>query len=276
MLPLKRLVALLIIFLVSSMALCVYAQEPPAYMYLKEQPKKAESDSTFSDTIYTGTVILYGELVPPPYIVEFKNDTAWINHIPFNPPIQIWTEPKQEVPESYRGRSELEHRLYQDFIHLLESHDEAIACTLLVHRYLPDTSISRISFGNNKRYIPSVHLVFTDGHVANLTAAAEKLPSGKIQFLSQPAPKEDMIEARRQWAGTLSRHLVQGRLDILSACIGLSFISIKEQQIFLDALRRIARGETTVANLSREEKHLLPHEGSCFWKEFQVQKDKWR
>jgi len=275
MFPLKRVIGPLIFIWVGMMTLCLRAQEKPAYMYLGEEAKSGESQLE-SDTIYTGKVILYGELIPPPYIVEFKNDTAWINNIPFDPPIRIWTEPPHEVPESYRRESELKRRLYQDFLHLLESHDEAIACTLLVHRYLPDTLISRISFGKRGDYIPNVHVEFSTGHVSNITDRGRKGSDGKICFELFGVSQEEIVEGRRREADRLRTELRLADLKIISNGYYKLVTSNTEQEILLGALRQIARGEAAFEEIDQERPHLLPPRSVPFWREFDLRKETWK
>jgi hypothetical protein len=273
MIPSKPMVGMLVVLCVGMMAFSVQAQEEPAYMYLKEQPKPAESDSTLSDTIYTGKVIVYGEMLQPPYIVEFKKDTLWVNNIPVNPTITPW----HEEPPKRTWTGEISDSCFADYYSFRPHHTLQETKRMILEKYMANPLVDSIIFQPDHGEFTAILFQFTNGwkggiEVHKLGPDGKFLPSAMDVRRLSPEQKAAMREGEGKWARS---ELRKGSLVVFSRVFYTAKSSGMDMNLFVDCLRRIAIGQISVEQAKVEYPKLLP-DADSFWEEFEHNEDTWK
>jgi hypothetical protein len=270
---LKTIVGILIIFCVCTMTFSLRAQEEPAYMYSGEKAEQVESDSTLSDTIYTGKVIAYGELLKPPYILEFKDDIVWVNNIPIFPLIRTFQEEQPEIleTETRKRQRELSKQCFSEYMDGLKRHGVDVAKNMILNKYSSDSLIEKIEFYPRST---GITIKFADGYETHTGFFGEISPDGIAADYNRIATEEELIDIRKVEFDMIKSQLSRGFLKIF----GYSYIlDINPQRALeiLNTLRSIARGEQTYEQVHARDQSLLPSPRN-FWKEFDQKKDSWK
>jgi hypothetical protein len=269
----KRVLLVLLIALAIPFAIELKAQEEPAYMYLEPKDKGEEG----VERIYTGVVIAYGERIDPPYYVEFKNDTVWINNIPVIPAVRPWhkEQPEVVVTDEDRRRHTLGKSIINDFITYNNTYGEERAISMILEKYLPDTTISEIEFRRKREYVSTIRLKYSDGYLSRLTFSDMRLTDGTIVSFTRKIPSQEILKEREIQATIIRSQLKRGFLRIFGLGYGASIHPGDKKDKLLNALEKIAMGEIVVEQFRESNRGVLPVSPN-FWEEFEKKKHTWK
>jgi len=123
----------------------LYGQETKAPMYLEQ---KGEGEAEQQGPIYTGLVIAYGVRIPPPYHLTLRNDTCWINDVPWGPRKRPPETPFSTFLDSARMHREyiLVLNIEHTYCNCLKYGTEA-ARDSVIQQYGSDTLLSSLHVG---------------------------------------------------------------------------------------------------------------------------------
>ena len=197
----KMICRILVIFCVCTAIISLYAQEETTPMYLDDKGGELEGE-----TIYTGKVIAYGELLEPPYIVELKNDTIWINEVPYSPVKQKGSQKwdKQGEDESWVHKHNLMQELNNKYEEYTIEHGEDSAKTIIKADYKDHPLISELELSESGQ---SLIVEFEDGKqiFLDLSPIEEKSIGSK-----------EKTELRRSQVEKLRKRLKENMMVIFS------------------------------------------------------------
>ena len=246
---------LVFIFILLMIALEVSAQEE-SYMYYKESDK---GDSAV--VIDTGYVVINGVLLRPPFYMELKNDTIWINGVAADPALP-YTGPIQSHPLYPRlsfqhkldsSQKELMSEIEDKYKKYNEEYGEARAQEMILSEYQSHTLLSSLTFHEKELY-SYFKLVFQDQdnvrhHIFVKTDTVKIRRRNVIHVPMEPA-SPDTLET---WKKARKRSALHGnfrafqhdlqRGDMLVLARGL--ISVKGSKGILETVDRIKIGELT-------------------------------
>jgi hypothetical protein len=270
----KRFVLVMLITCATLFAVSVHAQEQFIPMY----PVPKDEGAQGIEPIYTGVVIAYGETIDPPYYVEFRNDTVWVNNIPVEPTIKTWEEEPIEIVVSEVRRREyaLVDSIGSDYIRFHDNYGEKRAMDMILEKYMPDTLTEKIEFHRPRKHMSSIFIKFGDGYSTYVSFSEMRTPNGKMAPPLRETTLEEQIATRKRKAGAIKSQLKRGFLIIFSLGYEAHIHPGREQHRLLDALERIATGETTPEQVWVEYPSLLPTRSTSFWKEFEQKKATWK
>jgi hypothetical protein len=266
----KKLIPVIVLSCMGLIFIPLYGQEEPSFMY---HDKKEEGKS---DSIYTGLLIAYGELYEPPFLVEMRDDTVWVNDLNILPSEKIWHEeyPEIEVSETRKQQYAIKDSVFHDFLKFHRLWGETDAPKMTKDKYKDNPLISKIFFGYRDTVITSITIEWLDGKKEGMSISELRSPDGKI--IPYPRPThEELMEDRRTSMETMKSELRRGYLVVESCGFGTFRRPGKETDIFLEALRNVAREEIPTEQAREQYKHILPGV-RMFWKEFDLKRDTWK
>jgi hypothetical protein len=222
-----------IILLMISLRL--FAQEVPAYMYLKEEPKGEEGKG-----IQTGYVVAYGEKIPPPYFVTVSGDTLKINGILVRPPLKDPNERPlvthwEKLSDEQRGLASHIESIYKGYLGEME---EKQAQERLIREFKTHPLISTLYFSRDGKFL---YIDFSDGRFLPTTVKSRQL------FFppSPPGEEPDLAKERREQAEEYRCALRNGGM-VLFGYIGLPMTCSGEiAKKVTDIVIRVKRGDLT-------------------------------
>ena len=266
---------LVLSWVIGSIVLCMslFAQEELTPMYLDDKGGELEGE-----TIYTGKVIAYGELLEPPYIVKFERDTMWINGISVEPRIKTFVEePQVFVISAYDSMKFVrDTSIVHDFKQFIPLYGDSKTMELLREKYLPDTIVSDIDYDLEGQYVSTVRITYTDGTKCNYTGFGDRDKDGNFVFHHRGHfTEEESIRSRNRYFRGIKDDIRQDYL-IIFGYTGKTFVPPgDEQTLILETLYRIAKGEISIEEVKAEYPNKAPFRHKYFWKEFELKKDSW-
>lgn len=266
----KKLIPVIVLSCMGMIFIPLYGQEEPSFMY---HDKKEEGES---DSIYTGLLIAYGELHEPPFLVEMRDDTVWINDMPINPYIKIWHEetPIIEVSEVRKQQIAVRDSLYMDYVRYHNAHGEPEATNLIQEKYQDHPLIADIEFQKRDKLISNIHIEWTDGYTNNLRVSEIRSTEGFI--LPEPyQTQEEKINERRLMMETTKSQLKKDYLVITSYGAGSFRRPGVDSNQLITILQEIANDEMTREQAKEQYPGILPS-FYTFWKEFDIKKETWK
>jgi hypothetical protein len=140
----KRLILVLLITCAGLFVSTLQAQEEPAQMYLEP---KGEGEKE-GEPIYTGIVIAYGVKIATPYHVTLKNDTIYINDLPYSPRKKPpgWKPKEIIVTEQARQEHSLIKNISSSYRKYFASFGEKRAQEMILEEYGNNPLISMLEF----------------------------------------------------------------------------------------------------------------------------------
>jgi hypothetical protein len=182
------------------------AQEEKNYMYAA--PKETKAEEVIGGPIYSGTVIAYGKRIAPPYYITMRNDTVWINDVPYKP---SWREPNlrpqpTEVTELVKQKHSLVTSISIDYRAWADQFGQDSARQMILEKYKEHPLISSMQFSGQ-----SLKLMFKDIDVP-MVLSLERLgpPMSKEQIAAET------LARRRDSMGSLTACLTRGEMIIFS------------------------------------------------------------
>jgi len=271
MLTIRKLLIASLVLGSCGLGFALYGQENDTKMYL--EPKGKGEGEKEADSIYTGKVIAYGELLSAPYYVEFRNDTVWINDIPIIPPIRTFEEeqPNIIVSETRKLQQEISKQCFSDYMKDVEKLGVDGAKNMILNKYLADSLVEQIEFYPSST---GITIKFTDGFETHSGFFGEIRTDGKLVDYNRVATEEELIEVRKVELDMIRTQLSKGFLKIFGYCYGLDIQPGRAQGV-INTLESIARGEQTYEQIYANDRTLLPSPRT-FWKEFELKKDSWK
>ena len=249
----------------------LFAQEEPTPMYLDDKGGEGEVD-----TIYTGLAIIYGEKVDPPYYVEFKNDTAWVNCIPVYPMIKTYYEEPLILHESeFRNEQrELSKSIVEEYVENHNNLGEEQAIGIIKEKYESNALISQIEFEKRDNTVSCIRIEYTDGNMSNMGLSEWRSQDGKI--LSEPVPMmENRSEGAKRYAQLIAKSLKKGAFHIIGFGYEMVGQPGDDQMALYGYLEDIAAGTITREQAIKERQNAL-FRYDAFWKEFELKKESWK
>jgi hypothetical protein len=271
----KMIVGMLVVLCIGMMTFSVQAQEEPTPMYLQKKGGEGEGDI---DTIYTGKMILYGERVDPPYYIQVRNDTVWINNIPVYPTVKTYSEEPVAVQESELRRIQLalQWDIVRDYINYNNTLGEEYAIRKIRQQYLSDTLITNIDFQRRDKKLCMIQIEFADGYICNAGLPEWRSRDGKILSPARPTETEEERENRmRKYARSKASLLRGGAFKVIGFCYESTGRPGVDQERLYRYLEDVATGKITKEQAIIENPCFLFNLDQ-FWKEFELKKDSWR
>lgn len=152
----KRNVSFLVISCVLLISCQLFGQDSPGYMYLDEEEDSGED-------IYTGFVVVSGELIHPPYILSIIEDTVCINEIRVDPPrfTEMYDTTRTDTAIMI---SEMTERCKEDFLDYFHQYGGDQAMTMIEEKYKDNPLISNMGVWRDEKghYFISFHHVTGD------------------------------------------------------------------------------------------------------------------
>ena len=244
---------LVLILILLMISLEVSAQEEP-YMYYKESDK---GDSAV--VIDTGYVVINGVLLRPPFYMELKNDTIWINNVAASPampyPGPVWSHPLcprfslQDKLDS--SQKKLVSDMKSKYKEYNKEFGEKKAQEMIISEYQAHSLISSLIFRKSE-INAYFKLVFSDSLRYDVVVWSDTTKKRRRNVIHVPMETvsldtlEALKEARKRRALHGNFRAFQNDLhrgDMLVLARGL--ISVKGSKGILETVERIKSGELT-------------------------------
>ena len=206
----KRVMAVLVLGIFLFVPFCVNSQEEaPGVFRTQEEMEQAEEEG-----INSGWVVAYGVLLKRPYLVEFRDDTVWINDQQFSPRRKPagWKRPELTIDEFTKRKFFAMDSLEKKFNQYRKEYGDNKAKEMILEEYKNHDVIIKVEFGPERF---SGHIYLSDGWHEGFSWEP---------FEIEPPTEEEILEKRlREVDGTKS-YLRNKGMIIFSYKLPISFI----------------------------------------------------
>jgi hypothetical protein len=243
MFQIKKSLVVLLIVCVWLAAASSQEQDDPRSIFWKPEPREG---------IHNGLVIAYGVKIPQPYFVTYKDDTTYINDVPFRPsrrdpsfkPRKIVVSELATLKHNYLAR------LTDSYVQYRKEYGAKKAEEMIQEQYGGDTLITELTFKgsdqlwvkwvkNGVEYIPLYDLMMRD---AGLFPTEEEIRQNRIENIKYI---EEILESD----GTIA--------------FGYNYetgFSVNATEEVLDIIRSVKEGKISISE-GKKELHRKIHGG---------------
>jgi hypothetical protein len=220
--------------------LTLYAQEKKKdiFMYL---PKDWTKEQVGDKAIDNGYVVVFGRLIPRPYYVEFRNDTIFINDIPYLPKIKDPDLPPGAASQEEIQRRSLEFDIGPTYLYYKRHHGEQKAKEMIVADYQSHPRIVNMTFNEDAS---ELWVELDNGSRVNMLAEY-LVRSYKGPRRSVPERREDRMEE----VGKVRARLNSGGMIFLGRRGSVTKYPAKSARVIYETVLDLRN-----ANISLEEK----------------------
>ena len=185
-------------------------EEAPGVFRTQEEMEQPEEEG-----INSGWVVAYGVLLQRPYLVEFRDDTIWINDQQFNPSRKPpgWKRPELTIDEFTKRKYYASDSLVNKFYSYKDEYGIEKAKEMILEEYKNHDVITKVRFGTQRF---TMHMYFSDGMHEGFSWEP---------FEIEPPTEEEILEKRlREVDGTKSYLRNNKGMIIFSYDLPVSFL----------------------------------------------------
>ena len=210
-------------------------EEAPGVFRTQEELEQAEEEG-----INSGWVVAYGVLLQRPYLVEFRDDTVWINDVQYeprkkNPAIK----PKEVKPpnEIDQKKEDLRHEIFVKFYDYKKSYGFNKAYRMVVDEFKEDSLISSLELSESG-YTMFINYIDEDRKAFPTKAAM-------IDYDGYVLTEEDRITIRRNEVNFVKSRLKRKEMFIFGYGGAEICLGADDAKEILTVVKQVKEGKTS-------------------------------